>query len=101
VLPEAGQGPQVAFTAPGAELAVAAAGRGGYTVARGTSFAAPLVAGLLAAQLPRPDPQLAREAVDTLARSALDLGRPGRDPVFGYGLVAEPLRVAPARVAAR
>ncbi|MFZ5544447.1 MAG: S8 family serine peptidase, partial [Pseudomonadota bacterium] len=47
VLPEAAQGPQVMLAAPGAELAVAAAGRDGYSVARGTSFAAPLVAGLL------------------------------------------------------
>jgi len=42
-LPEAAQGPQVMFAAPGAELAVARPG-GGYVVARGTSFAAPLVA---------------------------------------------------------
>jgi hypothetical protein len=101
VLPEAGQGPQVAFVAPGAELAVAAAGGRGYSVARGTSFAAPLVAGMLAAQLPAPDPEGARRAVEALARSAVDLGAPGRDPVFGYGLVAEPLRIAPERVAAR
>lgn len=101
VLPEAGQGPQVLFSAPGAELAVATAGGRGYTVARGTSFAAPLVAGMLAAQLPTTDPQAARRAVEALARSAVDLGAPGRDPVFGYGLVAEPLRIAPERVAAR
>ncbi len=101
VLPEAGQGPQVVFVAPGAELAVAAAGGKGYTTARGTSFAAPLVAGLLAGALPSPDPSAAQRALQALAHGAVDLGAPGRDPTFGHGLVGEALRVEPARLAAR
>lgn len=101
VLPEAAQGPQVAFAAPGAELAAAGPGGEGYTVVRGTSFAAPLVAGLLAAHLPAPDPAAARAAVQALAREALDLGTTGRDPVFGWGLIGEGRRVAPERVQAR
>ena len=94
VLPEAAQGPQVMLAAPGAELAAARAG-GGYGVARGTSFAAPWVAGLLALELAEPRPADAAAALERLAASALDLGAPGRDPVFGRGLVAEGLRVAP------
>jgi len=101
VLPEAAQGPQVLFAAPGADLAVAASSDGGYGTARGTSFAAPVVAGLLAAQLTSPDAVAARAAVQTLARQALDLGASGRDPVFGWGLVGETLRTAPERVQAR
>ncbi|HJV70047.1 S8 family serine peptidase [Ideonella sp.] len=101
VLPEAAQGPQVAFAAPGAELAAAGPGGEGYTVVRGTSFAAPLVAGLLAARLPAPEPAAARAAVQALAHDALDLGASGRDPVFGWGLVAEARRVAPEQVHAR
>lgn len=101
VLPEAAQGPQVAFAGPGAELAAAGPGGEGYTVVRGTSFAAPLVAGLLAARLPAPDPAAARAAVQALTREALDLGASGRDPVFGWGLVAEARRVAPEQVHAR
>jgi subtilisin family serine protease len=93
VLPEAAQGPQVAFAAPGAEVAVARVERNGYTDARGTSFAAPIVAGLLARQLPAPDPRRAALARATLARSAVDLGAPGRDPVYGDGLVGRELRV--------
>ena len=54
---------------------------------RGTSFAAPQVAGLLAASLAAPDPAAARKSVDALAAVALDLGAPGRDPVYGWGLV--------------
>lgn len=100
VLPEAAQGPQVMWSAPGAEMAVARSG-GGYGVARGTSFAAPLVAGLLAAELRQPDPAAAAAAVERLAASAVDLGAPGRDPVFGRGLLAEDLRVVPEQLQAR
>lgn len=96
VLPEAGRGPQVAFAAPGADMAAASAN--GYTIVRGTSFAAPLVAGLLAAYLAEPAPAASRRVVARLAAGATDLGAPGRDPVFGNGLVGERLRVDPARV---
>jgi subtilisin family serine protease len=100
VLPEAAQGPQVMWAAPGADMAVARSG-GGYGIARGTSFAAPLVAGLLAAELRTPDPAAAAAAVERLAAAAIDLGAPGRDPVFGRGLVAEALRVVPQQLQAR
>lgn len=100
VLPEAAQGPQVLLTAPGAEIAVARSG-GGYGIARGTSFAAPAVAGLLAAGLREPDPAAAAVVLERLAASAVDLGAPGRDPVYGRGLVAEDLRVVPEQLQAR
>lgn len=99
VLPEAVQGPQVMLAAPGAEVAVARPD-GGYVVARGTSFAAPLVAGLLAETLQAPDPGAAATALAGLVAAARDLGAPGRDPVFGLGLVAENARVPPERVRA-
>lgn len=100
VLPEALRGPQVVFAAPGAEVPVAQSGSAAYAVARGTSFAAPLVAGSLAERLATPDPALARDLVERLAREATDLGAPGRDPVFGWGLVAERSRNRPDRVQA-
>jgi subtilisin family serine protease len=99
-LPEAAQGAQVLLAAPGAELAVARVG-GGYATARGTSFAAPLVAGLLAETLPRPDPATAAAALARVGGGARDLGAPGRDPVYGLGLVAEGARVAPQRLQAQ
>jgi hypothetical protein len=99
-LPEAAQGPQVSVAAPGADVAVAGAG-GGYVAARGTSFAAPIVAGLLAQDLAQPDPQAAAAALARLEQGALDLGAPGRDDVFGFGLVGEAARTPPERVAAR
>jgi len=100
VLPEAARGPQVVLCAPGADVAAARAG-GGYVSARGTSFAAPIVAGLLAEALGEPNAQSAAAALLSLERSAIDLGATGRDDVFGHGLVGEAARTAPERVAAR
>ena len=89
VLAEAGRGPQVMFAAPGADMAAATVGPEPYTTVRGTSFAAPLVAGLLAQRHVRPDPAAAALALDALGSAAIDLGAPGRDPVYGLGLVGE------------
>ena len=95
VLVEAQRGAQVKFAAPGADMA-AARPHQAYTLVRGTSFASPIVAGLLALELHTPDPNAAQLAVATLARRALDLGAPGLDPVYGYGLVGADLRRQPA-----
>lgn len=89
-LPEAGRGPHVAFAAPGADMLVAASGSDDLAPARGTSYAAPLVAGLLAIA-----GSSGAEAVALLKRDAIDLGPPGRDPIYGYGLVGRALRVDP------
>jgi subtilisin family serine protease len=94
VLPEALQGPQVMFSAPGAQLAVAAGGRD-YAAARGTSYATPLVAGLIALHLREARPDAAARTLAALARDAIDLGPPGRDTVYGFGLVGEGQRIDP------
>lgn len=88
VLPEAGRAGHVDFAAPGAEVSAAAPG-GGYASVRGTSFAAPIVAGRLAVLAKRDGPG---RAVEALAREAADLGAPGPDPVYGQGLVGFDLR---------
>lgn len=88
-LPETGRGPQVDYAAPGADMAAAGIA-GGYVSVRGSSFAAPLVAGLIA-----------RHGQAGLARQARDLGAHGRDDVYGRGLVAADLAVAPRTVAVR
>jgi len=100
VLPEAGRGPHVAFAAPGADMAAAGPGQG-YVGVRGSSFAAPLVAGLLARRHTRPDRNGAAAAVAALARSATDAGPPGPDPIYGRGIVAMEHRVEPGTVGAR
>lgn len=100
VLIEAERGPQVEFAAPGADM-VAASDPAGYGVVRGTSFAAPLVAGLLAPRLSAPDPEGARAAIASLAREAIRMGASERDATYGLGVVAEGLRVAPDIMQAR
>jgi hypothetical protein len=100
VLVEAERGAQVKFAAPGADLAAAQPGHG-YTLVRGTSFAAPIVAGLLALELRAPDPAAAQQAITVLAARAVHLGAPAPDPVYGFGLVGAELRRQPALAALR
>jgi hypothetical protein len=95
VLPEAERGPQVKFAAPGADMTAARTPRG-YALVRGTSFAAPIVAGLLAQALHSPDRASADAALAGLERRALHLGAPGLDPAYGYGLVGAELAPPPA-----
>lgn len=92
VLPEASGGAHVSFAAPGADIMAAAPG-GRFQNVRGTSFAAPLVAGMLARELARPG----ADTVDILRQftaAAEDRGAKGRDHRYGYGLVGTDL---PAR----
>lgn len=91
VLLEACRGTQVMFAAPGADIAAAALGHA-YASVRGTSFAAPIVAALLAQRLRAPDAAHAREAIAALAGVAVDLGPKGWDRIYGRGLVGGALR---------
>jgi len=94
-LVEAARGPQVDFAAPGGDM-IAADAATSFAPVRGTSFAAPIVAGLLARRLSAPNPEYAAHAVRELAAQAEDLGARGRDDVYGAGLVGRTLRT-PAR----
>ena len=91
VLVEAARGNQVMFAAPGADMAAADVG-GKYSPVRGTSFAAPIVTALLAPSVMAPDLGQSNAAIDSLAKSAIDLGAPGRDLTYGYGLVGADYR---------
>lgn len=94
LLAEGARGPQVMFVAPGADMAAAASGTRGFAPVRGTSFAAPFVAGLLAASYQSPSPDGARAAIARLVATARDLPQAPRDGI-GHGLVAEKLRTSP------
>jgi subtilisin family serine protease len=94
VLIEAARGPQVMFASPGADLAAAGSDHS-YAAVRGTSFAAPFVAALLAAGLAAPNSADAAAAIDALAKTAVDLGPPGRDLTYGFGLVGAEYRIDP------
>ena len=98
LLPEGARGPQVMFVAPGADMAAAGAGTRAFVPVRGTSFAAPLVAGLLATDYQQPRPQGGAAAIASLAALAHDLPRPAPRDGIGRGLVAEGLRTAPEAV---
>jgi hypothetical protein len=100
VLPEAARGAQVEFAAPGADM-VAASGEQSFAPVRGTSFAAPIVAGLLAGSPRELSASSADQAITDLARVAQDLGARGRDPAYGFGLVGETLRPPAALANAR
>jgi len=95
ILPEAARGPQVLFAAPGNDMVSAALGAPPYKPVRGTSFAAPIVAAMLASSLARPDPVGARAAVAALARQASKGGATVSNET-GYGVVGESFRVDPA-----
>jgi hypothetical protein len=82
----ANRGAYVMFSALGVDVPAAGPGGVSQTVS-GTSFASPVVAVEIARRLPKPDAGAARKAVEALAAQAIDLGAPGRDPVFGYGLI--------------
>lgn len=91
VLLEAGRGAQVDLSAPGSDIAAAAPG-GGFAGVRGTSFAAPIAAGLLAKSFGSPDPARAASVTADLAAHAIDLGAKGRDTIYGAGLVGGDIR---------
>ncbi|RYD45092.1 MAG: serine protease [Sphingomonadales bacterium] len=85
-LPEAGRALHIDFAAPG-DAVLAAAGAGSVDRMRGTSFAAPLVAGRLALRYPAPIIERIEPAVTGLVLEARDLGKTGRDKIYGHGLI--------------
>ncbi len=99
-LAEAAGGAHISFAAPGAEMLAAAPG-GQYATVRGTSFAAPLVAGLFARALSRDGGLDAAALIQQLVATAEDRGKKGRDRRYGYGLVGADLRVEPRSLAGR
>ncbi len=97
---EACRGRQVKFAAPGADMSAANPAQT-FAAVRGTSFASPIVAGLLAEAVREPDKAAAQRAVADLAARAVDLGAPGPDPVYGFGLVGGDLHPEIALVGSR
>jgi Subtilase family len=84
----ANRGAYVAFAARGVDI-VGLGPDGQPRAVTGTSFAAPSVAIRLASSMKAPNVVAARAAIASLEREAVDLGAPGRDPVFGSGLIME------------
>lgn len=82
----ANRGDYVDFAAPGVRIwTPGPTSPGSYHT--GTSFAAPFVAAVIAARLANGEAADADRIADSLALTAIDLGPPGNDPVFGRGLI--------------
>lgn len=82
----AGRGEHIDFAAPGVNVWTAASVHGGRPKT-GTSFAAPFITAAIAyirAQSPKMTCAQVKEA---LAATVEDLGDPGRDSIFGWGLL--------------
>lgn len=84
----ANHGDYVDFAAPGVDRRVADMSGSTDTVS-GTSYASPIVAAKLAQSMDVPNVARAAQAVHALEAEARDLGAPGRDPVYGYGLITD------------
>ncbi|MDG4768478.1 type VII secretion-associated serine protease mycosin [Solwaraspora sp. WMMD406] len=78
-------GPETVLTAPATGLV--GARPDGYWRVQGTSFAAPLVAATAALVRSRWPDMSAGTVVTRLIETARDLGEPGRDDRYGYGMV--------------
>lgn len=79
----ANRGDQVYFAAPGVNI-LSARASGGYGRESGTSMAAPVVSAFLACSMQQ---HKREEALSVLSAKAIDLGEPGRDIIFGVGLL--------------
>ncbi|MDI1465070.1 type VII secretion-associated serine protease mycosin [Catellatospora sp. KI3] len=89
-------GEQAVLAAPGTDLV--GARPGGYWRVQGTSFAAPLVSATAALVRSRFPHMSAADVVERLTATAQDLGAPGRDDQYGFGLV-DPVAALTADVA--
>ncbi|HEX7045287.1 MAG TPA: S8 family serine peptidase [Burkholderiales bacterium] len=94
---KATRGAYLAFAAPGVDVWSAAPDRGGAYFS-GTSYAAPFVTAVLAAERQKAPRMAWAKLIEQAGARARDLGVPGRDPVYGWGLVqAGACREATAR----
>jgi hypothetical protein len=91
-LPEAARGPQVMFAAPGSQMVSAAIGTPPYRMVRGTSFASPIVAALLAGALEQPSPTAARQALTRLSKAATGVPAGTISNEIGYGVLGAAFR---------
>ena len=83
-------GPEVDFAAPGVDLLLPR-GRG-TTFGSGTSYAAAFATAVIAQEIARSGAQKA-ELINTLRQRSRDLGQPGKDSRFGWGLIqADPCK---------
>lgn len=82
----AGRGEHIDLAAHGVEVWTAASIQGARP-RTGTSFAAPFVTSAIAL-MKAANPELTSDGIrDALTGSAEDIGEPGKDPIFGWGIL--------------
>lgn len=91
---EAGRAEHIDYVAPAADM-LAAGVNGRRFAVRGTSFAAPLVAGRIAAVYPTPDPSQRRAALAKIDAEARGSGLRGPEKNIGRGMVCGDCRTDP------
>ncbi len=84
-------GPEIDFVAPGVEI-LSTHIDGRYAIMSGTSMAAPFVTGVLALMLSHAkqnniSPRSVKEIYDRLLTKTVDLGPPGFDNQYGFGVI--------------
>ena len=85
VYSHANQGSYIDFAAPGVRIYTAVP-KGGKVMS-GTSFATPYITAMIASEIAFRGSRNRARLVKELRRYSKDLGRSGKDKVFGYGLV--------------
>ena len=95
VLVEACRGKQVDFAAEGADIEAATSAPDKFGPVRGTSFAAPLIAALFALDFQQPDAAQRERELGKWAGFATDLGKKGRDDVYGIGELGDDREFTP------
>ena len=78
------RGDFIDFAAPGVDVPIATVE--GTGSGSGTSYAAPYVTSIVALSLASGAPRDVASIRNLIARSAIDLGVPGKDDIFGWGL---------------
>jgi len=85
VYSHANSGKYIDFAAPGVRIYTAVPG--GAKKMSGTSFATPYITAMIAAEVAAGAKRKSSTLRNRLKRHVEDLGKPGKDSVFGYGLV--------------
>ncbi|MGP0222738.1 S8 family serine peptidase [Paenarthrobacter sp. NCHU4564] len=80
------QGISIGVAAP-AENLVGGMPGGGYAEWAGTSGAAPIVSGVAALIRSKWPEMSARQVINRIVSTAKDAGAPGKDPIYGYGIL--------------
>jgi minor extracellular protease Epr len=88
----AGRGEHLDYAAPGVNIQVASGSTAdAYHQVSGTSFATPLITGLVIYYAAGSGAWGLDQLNSIMREDTLDLGEPGPDPIYGYGLIGASL----------